>query len=117
MNDPMIIAAAIVLVIASIGGASVQIINAWAASNERKEAKFSREKLEEITRSTDNKANTIIEKAAEIHTLTNSNLSKVTASLDSALAKIEGLEKLIASQSKAKDIADNLAKGKNNDSK
>jgi len=55
------------------------------------------------------KADTIIEKAAEIHTLTNSNLSKVTAALEVANEKIQGLEKLMASMVKAHAAA-NAAK-------
>ncbi len=42
------------------------------------------------------KTDTVIEKAAEIHTLTNSNLSKVTTALEVANEKIEGLQRLVA---------------------
>lgn len=55
------------------------------------------------------KADTIIEKATEIHTLTNSNLAKVSAALDVALAKIEGQGKLIESLVTAKAVADKLS--------
>jgi 5-bromo-4-chloroindolyl phosphate hydrolysis protein len=41
------------------------------------------------------KSDTIIEKAVEIHTLTNSQLSKVTAALEVANEKIQGLEKML----------------------
>ena len=58
---------------------------------------------------TERKSDTIIEKATEIHTLTNSNLSKVSAALEVANSRIQGLERLIASQSEAKVIADRVA--------
>lgn len=61
---------------------------------------------------TGKKADTIIEKAAEIHTLTNSNLSAVTKSLEVAQARIDGLEKLVAQNLAAKKVADDLAAGK-----
>lgn len=48
------------------------------------------------------KSDVIIEKAAEIHTLTNSSLSKVQSSLEVANEKILGLEKLIAAGAEAK---------------
>lgn len=49
------------------------------------------------TTRTEKKADTIIEKAVEIHTLTNSSLSKVQAALETANERIIGLEKLVAS--------------------
>jgi hypothetical protein len=55
------------------------------------------------------KSDIIIEKAAEIHTLTNSNLSKLTSQLEVANSKITGLERLVASLVEAKGIADRLA--------
>lgn len=107
--DPTTIAAAIVTVLTALGVLFVTIINAKAAADDRHDARVSRLKLDATTLSTDAKANTIIEKAIEIHALTNSNLSKVTAALDVALARIEGLEKLVASLNEAKRIADTLA--------
>lgn len=109
---PTITAAAIVTVLIVLIPGIVSIINANAAADERLEAKQSRAKLEELAKVTDKKADTLIEKAVEIHTLTNSNLSKVTESLNVALKEIDGLKKLVESQTKAKDVADNLAKGK-----
>lgn len=58
------------------------------------------------------KQDTLIEKAVEIHTQTNGQMSKLTNALDVALAKIEGLEKLIASMVAAKSAADLLAENK-----
>jgi len=110
--DPAVIAAAIVTVIVAFSGATVAIINARAAAAERLEAKASRARLEETSHNVERKTDTIIEKAVEIHTLTNSNLSKVTESLNVALTEIEGLKRLVESLTKAKDIADNLAKGR-----
>lgn len=48
-------------------------------------------------------------KAIEIHTLTNSNLSKVTSQLEVANSKIEGLQKLVSSLVTAKEVADRVA--------
>lgn len=110
MNDPMIIAAAIVLVIAAVGSMFVQIINARAAAEDRRQARDNRIKLETLAEVNDKKSNKIIEQGVAIHTSTNSNLSKVTSDLSTALSKIEGLEKIILFQDKAKDIADSLAR-------
>jgi septal ring factor EnvC (AmiA/AmiB activator) len=44
---------------------------------------------------TDTKTDSIIRKADEIHTLTNSNLAEVTKTLQVANEKISGLEKLL----------------------
>lgn len=57
------------------------------------------------------KSDTIIEKAVEIHTLTNSNLTNVTAALALANAKIEGLQKLIESMGAAKVSVDKVILG------
>jgi hypothetical protein len=86
-----IVLVAIVPTLAAIGAMIVSIINA--------------------IKSTENgaKADHIIEKATEIHTLTNSNLSKVTATLDVANAKIEGMQKMISGMLEAKNVADHLA--------
>lgn len=51
------------------------------------------------------KADVIIGKAVEIHTLTNSNLSKITSALDVANEKIAGMEKLIAAGVESKNEA------------
>lgn len=61
---------------------------------------------------TGHKVDTVIEKAVEIHTLTNSNLSKVTAANDVLTAKVEGLQKLVASMVDAKTVADSVAEKK-----
>lgn len=109
MNDPMVIAAAIVLVIASVGGAVVQIINAKAAAEDRREAKNSRAMLKETTDKTDEKANKIFAQGEAIHASTNSNLSKVTENLNVALNEINGLKKLVSTLTEAKKTADTLA--------
>jgi len=107
--DPAVIAAAFVTVIVAFSGAAVAIINARASAAERLEAKASRVRLEETTHNVDRKADALIEKAVEIHTLTNSNLSRVTASLEIALKEIDGLRQLVESLTKAKAVADALA--------
>lgn len=111
MTDPMVIAAAVVLVIASIASGIVNIINAKAQADDRKLAKASRQRLEEMANTGDEKADKIIEQGVQIHTLTNSNLSKVTADLATAIEKITGLEKIVQAQNEAKKVADVLATG------
>lgn len=54
--------------------------------------------------STDAKADTLIEKTAEIHTLTNSNLSAVNKTLAIANEKIVGLEKMVSELVKTRDV-------------
>ena len=51
--------------------------------------------LDQKVIATADKADTIITKTAEIHTLADGNLSRVSAALDLANKKIEGLEKLV----------------------
>lgn len=106
--DPTVFAAALVMIIAAVGAAVVSVVNAVAASRDRTEARDSRIGLARTVDSTERKADQIIERAGEIHTLTNSNLSKMTARLDVALAEITGLRALIASQQEAKRVADAL---------
>ena len=43
------------------------------------------------------KADSLLEKTTEIHTLTNSNLARVQAALDVANEKIKGLEQVLTS--------------------
>jgi hypothetical protein len=109
MSDPTVIAAAIVTVLTALGVLVVTIINAKSAADERHDARVSRIKVEATTVNTNAKADTIIEKASEIHTLTNSNLSKVTEALEVANEKIEGLQKLVGQMMDAKGVADRLA--------
>lgn len=109
MNDPMVIAAAFVLVIAAVGGAVVQIINAKAAAEDRKEAKIMRARLQDSADKTDIKTDAIIKQGVEIHASTNSNLSKVTENLNVALEEINGLKKLVYTLTEAKKTADTLA--------
>lgn len=115
MNDPMIIAAAIVLVIAAVGSMFVQIINAKAAAEDRQDARASRIKLETYAEINDGKNNKIIEQGVSIHTLTNSNLSTVTAALATAVAENKTLERIIAAALEAKKVADNLARERRTD--
>jgi hypothetical protein len=58
------------------------------------------------------KTDTVIEKAVEIHTLTNSNLSKVSSALEVANQKISGLEAMVGSLAASKQAADALASAK-----
>lgn len=106
--DPTVIAAGLVLVIGALAAGVVLVINALAKM--KLDVLKGQEEINKTARSTEHKADQIIEKAAEIHTLTNSNLSKVTASLDVALEKIAGLEKMVVSLNEAKKVADALTK-------
>jgi len=97
------IAAAIVTVIAAIGGMTVQIINAVSAARDRREAAAERRGLREQTaivlkngQDTGIKADTIIQKAVAIHSLADGNLSRMSTALDVANERIAGLEKLMA---------------------
>lgn len=81
MNDPVIIAGALVTIIASITLSVVTISNARAANRHASDAS--------------SKADKIITTTEKIHDDTNSNLSAVTNKLDAALIRIEGLEKLL----------------------
>lgn len=107
--DPVIFAGAVVTVIAALGAAIVTVINAKAAADERAEARMAREVQLRLSRATDGKADAIIEKTVQIHEVTNSNLSKVTAALDVALSRIEGLQAMVRTLTEAKRIADALA--------
>lgn len=86
-----IVLAAIVPTLAALGALMVSVINAIKSN------------------ANGVKADDIIKKAEQIHTLTNSNLSKVTASLEVANAKIDGLQLMVAEMTKAKAIADTVA--------
>lgn len=105
----MVIAGAVAFIIAAIGSMVVQIINAKAAADERIASRASRAKLEAYAEINDGKNDKIIKQGAAIEHSTNSNLSKVTSDLAVAITKIEGLEKIVAHQNRAKNIADNLA--------
>lgn len=55
------------------------------------------------------KTDTIIEQGIQIHTLTNSNLTRLTSQLDVANERIKGLEELVKAMIAAKVIADDLS--------
>ena len=107
------IAAAIVAVVGALGGMVIQIINAIASSKDRRDAALERRILLEktnaaaaVTEATAKKADTIIEKATEIHTLTNGTNSELTSALKVANQKIEGLQQLMTSFIQSRDAAD-----------
>lgn len=106
MYEPAIIAAAIVTVLGALVTGTVTVINAVAASRDRSDSKVERKVVKDIVSSTERKADNIVEKTIEIHSMTNSNLTKVTEALSVALEKISGLEKLILSMVEAKKTAD-----------
>lgn len=100
--DPMVVAGAVVVVIAAIGGLFVQCMNAYSAFKDRREAASERKTtLERATRaasiseSTDKKADQLITSTAQIHELTNSTNAALQRALDVANEKIAGLEKLL----------------------
>lgn len=52
------------------------------------------------------KVDTVIEKTTEIHTLTNSNLTKVQSDLSTAIQEIHGLKELVAELRKPGPVQD-----------
>ena len=107
------IAGAIVTVVGALGGMVVQIINASSASRDRREAALERRILLEKTNAaakvsdeTAAKADTLLQKTVEIHTLTNGTNSELTSALKVANQKIEGLRELMAGFIRSKDEAD-----------
>lgn len=93
--------------ITAIGGAVAVVLTALAAVLVTLQGiqRDSRERGEKA----DQKANTIIEKAAEIHTLTNKNFGDLTAKLEVAQAKIDEMQKVIKANASDKKVADDLA--------
>lgn len=81
--NPVVIAGALVTIISSVTTAVVIIMK---ASTDNLNA-----------RNADRKADILISKTDEIHTLANSNLKEVQTKLDTALAKVVSLEELITS--------------------
>ncbi len=107
MTDATLIAllSSIAPTLAALGAVVIGILNARKSN----ETGIKVDSIGSKSDKTDAKVDTVIEKAVEIHTATNSNLSKVTAALDKALEKISGLEKMVALMNRAKDVADRLA--------
>lgn len=97
---------AIVGVVSAIGAQVLLIIAAlfsgWAALQARAEAKSGRLEAQAANVEGGRKADTLIEKATEIHTLANSSLSKATSALEVANVTIQGLHNLIALSEQAK---------------
>jgi len=104
--DPTLLAAAIVTVLASMGGMVVMIINARSASQDRREAAMERRILMEKTNATADKADRLIQSTAEIHTLTNSTNTNLQKALDLMTEKTKGLERLIIEMNKSRVAAD-----------
>ena len=114
MKDPALISAAIVTVIAAIAAACVTIINAIAATQDRKDSREERRLLYDkaiiaarVQDDTAHKADVIIEKTAEIHTLTNSANSELRKALAIMTEKHNGLQKIIVQMNMAKEDAAN----------
>lgn len=107
--DPTLIAAAVVTVIAALGGMIVQIINARSAATDRREtakreesAAVERRALFAQSQHTTEKADVLVEKAdalvtstAKIEELTNSTNSNLQKALELMTEKNAGLEKLM----------------------
>lgn len=113
-QDPAITAAAIVLVISSVGGTIVLIINAWSASKDRREAATERLQALNLTKSvaesakkTEEKTDTIVKATTQIHELTNSTNSNLQKALDVMTEKVAGLDKIITEMRVAKADAAN----------
>lgn len=82
----------IMAVIAAIPATIAAIVGGMALLQSKANAEVAARTDKKVD-STAIKADTIIEKATEIHTLTNSNLSKVQSQLDVANEKIDGFNK------------------------
>lgn len=95
MSDPSVIAAAMVTVIAATSGAIVTVVNAVAAAKDRRAGRESRVSLEQTTHAVDRKADTLITKAEEIHSVTNGNLSKVQTQLEVAVQQLDAAHQTI----------------------
>lgn len=97
MTDPQFTALvqALPAIITAIG---VLFIGVLAALTRKRDAKA------------DEKADGIAKEVTQIHTVTNSNLSDITAELKNAVGKISSLEQQILAMNKAKDVADDVAK-------
>jgi hypothetical protein len=115
MTDPAIYAAATVTVIAAITGGIVSIINAFAASQDRRDSREERKQLlEKATVSarsqedTSRKADTIIEQGVAIHTLTNDANSKLQNAVALLTEKNVSLQKIIDLTQKSKDEAKDI---------
>jgi hypothetical protein len=100
--DPTLFAAAIVTVLAALFGGVIQLVNAVSAARDRRDAREERKALREqsitvlrATEATGLKADTIIEKAVEIHTLTNSANAKLQAALELVTEKLAAAERTI----------------------
>lgn len=101
--DPTIIAAAFVTVIAAVVTGAVTVINAIAAAKERYTAAAERKEMLEktaqaISASHANgvKADDLLVKTEQIHSLTNSTNSNLQKALEVATERISGMEKVIA---------------------
>lgn len=110
--DPSLIAAAVVLVLSSVGSTIVLIINAASASKDRREA--SKERLQQLvlaqaakeaSEAVARKTDQIIESTTKIHELTNSTNSNLQKALELMTAKVAALEQLLAQAEGAKKEA------------
>lgn len=80
----------VMAVIAGLPATIAAVVGGMALLQSRRNAEVAAS-TEAAVNSNDKKTDTIIEKATEIHTLTNSNLSKVQAQLEVSNKTIEGL--------------------------
>lgn len=96
---------AMVTVIGVIFGAYFSYRSVKAAEQARVESARSAV----IAEAASKKSDVIIEKAVEIHTLTNSNLSKVTADNEKLRAEIVGMRELITSLVNDKEVKEAIA--------
>lgn len=106
--DPYVFAGALVVVLSSIGGTVVLIINALSASSDRREAAKERlaaltvaKAIEAATKEANGKADTLIKSTAQIHELTNSTNSNLQKALELKTLELQNTEKLVASLKEA----------------
>lgn len=100
--DPTLFAAAIVTVIAALGGVTVQVINSVSAARDRREAAAERKVLMERTNATASKADTIMVTSAEIKELTNSTNSNLQKALELMTEKYAGSQRALSQAQETK---------------
>jgi len=113
MTDPAIVGAAVVLVLSSLGGTIVLVINALSASKDRREAAAERKQQLElaiasakVVKETADKTDALLVGNAKIHELTNNTNSQLQKALELKSQELNGARELMAQMEKtARDIA------------
>lgn len=96
-------------VVPTIAAVGAIFIGWWSNRKIARDAVDAAKKNYEAIEVVDKKTDKVIGQNTEIHTLTNSNLTKVQSQLDVALERIKGMEELVKSMATAKTVADDLS--------